>query len=57
MSAGRPALVTLALPWHVSQFSLRKRGEITMDMDMLLFEFGLLVIVGIVLLGIFRRSE
>jgi hypothetical protein len=31
-------------------------GGDEMDMDMLLFEFGLLVIVGIVLLAIFRRS-
>jgi hypothetical protein len=33
-----------------------KYGEMTMDMNMLLFELALLVIVGIVLVGIFRRS-
>jgi hypothetical protein len=35
---------------------LRKYGEMTMDMNMLLFELALPVIVGIVLVGIFRRS-
>jgi hypothetical protein len=39
----------------INTFLFRRR-EMTMDMNMLLFEFALLVIVGIVLVGIFRRS-